>query len=272
MCVPSPPSLGARLHPPRPLVLLHAACGGVARAAGARAAVALRAAALPARARAVPRAVGRDARRGASASGGGLIARWLETSQGSLGAASRVRGRGSPFRLDLWVHATAVGGGSECGPRVHELGYPRPTRTTLWPCARRGGDIVRSLYVVHPVVRGGVAYFTLTLYDTQSVFTAVQTLESTGRWPGRWHTHFAVPGGVPGAAAALHSGGRRLSGSLPGWRVGVVLGRGSSPHDVLPHPLLQARSLVGTTLAANAPGRNGEPPQCSRWARSHSRE
>ena len=139
MCVPSPPSLGARLHPPRPLVLLHAACGGVARAAGARAAVALRAAALPARARAVPRAVGRDARRGASASGGGLIARWLETSQGSLGAASRVRGRGSPFRLDLWVHATAVGGGSECGPRVHELGYPRPTRTTLWPCARRGG-------------------------------------------------------------------------------------------------------------------------------------
>ena len=83
MCVPSPPSLGARLHPPRPLVLLHAACGGVARAAGARAAVALRAAALPARARAVPRAVGRDAGRGESASGGGLIAHWLETSQGS---------------------------------------------------------------------------------------------------------------------------------------------------------------------------------------------
>ena len=29
---------------------------------------------------------------------------------------------------------------------------------------------------------------------------------------------------------------------------------------------------VGTTLVANAVGRNGDPPQGARWARSHSRE
>ena len=183
MCVPSPPSLGARLHPPRPLVLLHAACGGVARAAGARAAVALRAAALPARARAVPRAVGRDAGRGESASGGGLIAHWLEKSQGSRrglsGPGQNPEREAHPFGW-TWVHATAAGGGSECGPRVHELGYLRPTRTTLWPCARGGTSYAACTaggVVAHPYAE---RFFSGTDLDSSPLGAAVATLFPVG--------------------------------------------------------------------------------------------
>ena len=147
MCVPSPPSLGARLHPPRPLVLLHAACGGVARAAGARAAVALRAAALPARARAVPRAVGRDAGRGESASGGGLIAHWLETSQGSRrGLSGPAPGQSERLTLSVGLGYTprrrevARNAGLAC---MSWATHDQHAHNTLALCT---GDIVRSLY------------------------------------------------------------------------------------------------------------------------------
>ena len=176
MCVPSPPSLGARLHPPRPLVLLHAACGGVARAAGARAAVALRAAALPARARAVPRAVGRDAGRGESASGGGLIAHWLEKSQGSRrGLSGPAPGQSERLTLSVGLGYT---------PRRREVARNAGLACMSWATYDQHAQHFGLVHggghrtqLVQPVV--------LLLTLTQSVFSAVQILTPV-HWGRRW--------------------------------------------------------------------------------------
>lgn len=81
----------------------------------------------------------------------------------------------------------------ECGPRVHELGYPRPTRTTLWPCALRGG----TSYAACTLYIAGGAWWCCLLYPYAERFYSGTDSSPLGGGQGGGTLILLFPVGYP---------------------------------------------------------------------------